>query len=98
MELRPSSIEFEASWWIDSQNFIQNYVPRVAVVSNNSLVDAYLNRLEKKRKRVADSLKINSTQCRPSNSSTTKRIKDRAMAELNGDVLKLEIIIEVAFY
>ena len=54
--------------------------------------------MAKRRKRVAESLKINSTQRRPSNSSTTKRLKDRVMAELNGEVLKLEIIIEVTFY
>ena len=77
---------------------MKNYVPRAAGTSKYTLVDAYLNRLAKGCKRVAESLKVNSTQRRPSNSSTTKRLKDRVMAELNGEVLKLEIIIEVTFY
>ncbi|PWA71826.1 phospholipase-like protein [Artemisia annua] len=94
LDLRPNAIEYECSWWIDSQIFFQNYVPRAAVTSNYTLVDACLNRLAKGRKRVAESLKVNSTQCRPSNSLTTKRLKDRVMAELNGELLKLEIIIQ----
>ena len=98
MDLRPNTTEYESSWWIDSQVFFfQNYIPRAVGTSKYTLVDAYLNRLAKGRKRVAESLKVNSTQRRPSNSSTTKRLKDRVMAELNGEVLKLEIIIEVTF-
>ena len=97
MDLRPNTTECESSWWIDSQVFLQDYVPRAAVASKYTLFDAYLNRLARARKRVADSLKVNSTQRRPTNSSTMRRLKDRVMAELNGELLKLEIIIEVAF-
>ncbi|PWA57127.1 phospholipase-like, Aminotransferase-like mobile domain protein [Artemisia annua] len=94
LDLRPNAIEYECSWWIDSQFFFQKYVPRATVTFNYTLVDAYLNRLAKELKRVAESLKVNSTQCRPSNGLTTKRLKDRVMAEMNGKLLKLEIIIQ----
>ncbi|PWA65872.1 phospholipase-like protein [Artemisia annua] len=38
--------------------FFQNYIPRATVTSNYTLVDAYLYRLAKGRKRIAESLKV----------------------------------------
>ncbi|PWA41695.1 phospholipase-like, Aminotransferase-like mobile domain protein [Artemisia annua] len=94
-DLRPNTSEYHSSWWIHSQEYFVTYVSKPAVTSNLSLYDAYLKRLAKARKRAIESFKINSTQCTTLSSSTTKRLKDRVIADLNRQVLKLETIIQV---
>ncbi|GJW34608.1 hypothetical protein Tco_0054640 [Tanacetum coccineum] len=51
-EIRPSKAEYESSWWIRSQLFFRQHVPKAPVAQHHSMYETYLAKLEKSRKRV----------------------------------------------
>ncbi|GJX00889.1 phospholipase-like protein [Tanacetum coccineum] len=50
-DIRPTKAEYESSWWIRSQLFFRQHVPKAPVVQHHSLYETYLAKLEKSRKR-----------------------------------------------
>nr|GEW53348.1 hypothetical protein [Tanacetum cinerariifolium] len=49
----PSRAEYESSWWIHSNDFFQQRVPKPLVIEHHTLFQAYLSKLEKSCKRLA---------------------------------------------
>ncbi|GJR77411.1 hypothetical protein Tco_0089776 [Tanacetum coccineum] len=59
-DIRPTKAEYESSWWIRSQLFFRQHVPKVPVVQHHSLYETYLAKLEKSRKRGHSSFRTSS--------------------------------------
>ncbi|GKC88281.1 hypothetical protein Tco_1148930, partial [Tanacetum coccineum] len=59
-EIRPSKAEYESSWWIRSQLFFRQHVPKAPVAQHHSMYETYLAKLEKSRKRVHSSFRTSS--------------------------------------
>ncbi|GKA70567.1 phospholipase-like protein, partial [Tanacetum coccineum] len=94
-EIRPSKAEYESSWWIRSQLFFRQHVPKAPVAQHHSMYETYLAKLEKSRKRVHSSFRTSSGVLTTLISTPKKWIRDQVISQLNLRVFKLETIIQV---
>ncbi|GJS73517.1 hypothetical protein Tco_0706358 [Tanacetum coccineum] len=94
-DIRPTKAEYESSWWIRSQLFFRQHVPKAPVVQHHSLYETYLAKLEKSRKRGHSSFITSSGVLTTVISRPKKWIKDEVISQLNLRVFKLETIIQV---
>ncbi|GJZ03960.1 phospholipase-like protein [Tanacetum coccineum] len=94
-DIRPTKAEYESSWWIRSQLFFRQHVPKAPVVEHHSLYETYLAKLEKSRKRGHSSFITSSGVLTTVISRPKKWIKDEVISQLNLRVFKLETIIQV---
>ncbi|GKA23544.1 phospholipase-like protein [Tanacetum coccineum] len=92
---RPSKAEYESSWWIRSQLFFRQHVPKAPVAQHHSMYETYLAKLEKSRKRVHSSFRTSSGVLTTLISTPKKWIRDQVISQLNLRVFKLETIIQV---
>ncbi|PWA75523.1 uvrD-like Helicase, ATP-binding domain, P-loop containing nucleoside triphosphate hydrolase [Artemisia annua] len=95
-DIRPTRAEYGSNWWTNTNDYIQQYIPRPPpLIPESSLVDAYFAKLEKKRKLAKlDFCELPSVS-RSDSSVREPSIKDRVITELNIRVSKLESIIQV---
>ncbi|GJT59762.1 phospholipase-like protein [Tanacetum coccineum] len=91
---RPSKAEYESSWWIRSQLFFRQHVPKALVAQHHSMYETYLAKLEKSRKRVHSSFRTSSRVLTTLISTPKKWIRDQVISQLNLRVFKLETIIQ----
>ncbi|GJZ56957.1 hypothetical protein Tco_0612451 [Tanacetum coccineum] len=94
-EIRPSKAEYESSWWIRSQLFFRQHVPKAPVAQHHSMYETYLAKLEKSRRRVHSSFRTSSGVLTTLFSTPKKWIRDQVISQLNLRVFKLETIIQV---
>ncbi|GJT03263.1 phospholipase-like protein [Tanacetum coccineum] len=94
-DIKPTKAEYESSWWIRSQLFFRQHVPKAPVVQHHSMYETYLAKLEKSRKRSHSSFRTSSGVLTTIISRPKKWIKDEVISQLNLCVFKLETIIQV---
>ncbi|GKD47166.1 zinc finger, PHD-type containing protein, partial [Tanacetum coccineum] len=93
-DIRPTKAEYESSWWIRSQLFFRQHVPKALVVQHHSMYETYLAKFEKSRKRSHSCFRTSSGVLTTVISRPKKWIKDEVISQLNLRVFKLETIIQ----
>ncbi|GJZ13173.1 hypothetical protein Tco_0548403 [Tanacetum coccineum] len=93
--IRPTLAEYDSSWWIRSQVYFLEHVPKAPVIQHHSLFETYLSKLEESRKRAHASCRVSSSFCTTNISTNKKWLKDEVISDLNVRVFKLETIIQV---
>ncbi|GJT96000.1 phospholipase-like protein [Tanacetum coccineum] len=94
-DIKPTLAEYDSSWWIRSQVYFREHVPKAPVIQHHSLFETYLSKLEKSRKRAHASCRVSSSFCTTDISTNKKWLKDEVISDLNVRVFKLETIIHV---
>ncbi|GJY01530.1 phospholipase-like protein [Tanacetum coccineum] len=94
-DIKPTLAEYDSSWWICSQVYFREHVPKSLVVQHHSLFETYLSKLEKSQKRAHASCRVSSSFCTTDITTNKKWLKDEVISDLNVRVFKLETIIQV---
>ncbi|GJZ34134.1 hypothetical protein Tco_0579570, partial [Tanacetum coccineum] len=77
IDIRPTRVEYQSSWWIESNVFFEHHVPKPPEIEHHPLFQAYLSKLEKSRKRLASSFRESSSVCTRDSRLKTRRLTDR---------------------
>ncbi|PWA87560.1 phospholipase-like, Aminotransferase-like mobile domain protein [Artemisia annua] len=96
-DLKATLVEQQSDWYIQSQEFIMEYIPKTRKRRAPDEYDVYLQKLDAARKRGRTEKKYLPLVPRIEASSLITEIdlKDRVIQELNSRVFKLESIIQV---